>query len=250
MPLKFPRVRYPLNWGFTSKGLAGVRRAAVFHAPLNFYDPVFVGTISTNTALDSTINTTCDITFAPFQNMADLLNQTALVASSTTSNDYGYRPYIVQLDGYEPLLVDVSASITANTTKLVIRANSYLVSGTPTSTFGLGITNLLSANELTGKKCYVRQVLCPFDLTTRPSQITLDSGSLTGNNSISSADTIYATNSIDSTQWLSVFLRGDGVTWRKSGSTANYGNTPIIFFNSFEALNAFKISINKNIAFP
>ena len=248
MPLKFPRVRYPLNWGFTSKGLSGTRRSAVFHPPLNFYDPIFIGTISTNTALDSTTNTTCDITFAPFQNMADLLNQTALIASSTTFNDYGYRPYIVQIDGYEPLLVDVFASITANTTKLVIRANPY--NGTITSTFGLGITNLLLANELANKACYVRQVLCPFDLTTRPSEITLDSGSFTASNSSSLADQLIAGDSLDSTNNFMIYLRADGVTWRKSSGTPNYANTPIIFFNLFNSLNAFKISINKKIAFP
>jgi len=248
MPLKFPRVRYPLNWGFTSKGISGTRRAAVFHPPLNFYDPVFVGTISTNTALDSTTNTTCDITFAPFQNMAVLLNQTALVTSATTFNDYGYRPYIVQVEGYEPLLVDVFASITANTTKLVIRANPY--NGIITSTFGLGITNLLSANELANKSCYVRQILCPFDLTTRPSEITLDSGALTGSNSNSLADQLVGVDSVDASDNFMIYLRADGVSWRKLSGTPNYANTPIIFFNSFNSLNAFKIRINKKIAFP
>jgi hypothetical protein len=249
MPLKFPRVRYPINWGFTSKGLAGVRRSAVFHSPKNFYDPVFIGRISTNTALDASINTTCDITFAPFQNMADLLSQTSIITNSGSSNDSGYRPYIVEADGYEPLLVDVSASITANTTKLVIRSNLY---ATQSSTiFNPGITMLLSANELTGKKCYVRPVLCLFDLTTRPTEITLDSGSFTASNTATLADQFVIADSVDTANNISLYLRADGVTFRKTAASAiSLGNTPLFLFNSFNSVNALKISINKNIAFP
>lgn len=236
------KAEFPLNWSMVGGGNGTARASANIPTILNFYDPVFVGTIASNTALDPTTNTTADITFSPSVNMASLLDQTVIVASSTTINDYGYVPHIVQIDGYLPLLLNMYDSIQANTTKVIVRA-SY------NSADGIGsMTRNLTANELLGKKCYVRRVLCFFELTTRPSGLNLDSSSWTGNNITGSADQAYFLNagaiSIHS-------LRGDGVTWRNGGSgTANRGNTPLFLAYQTLILNALKISTNKNVQYP
>lgn len=238
----FYKAEYPLSWSFIGNGNGSVRAFGGVQTLLSFYDPVFVGTIASNTALDTTTNTSADITFSPSINMASLLDQTAIVASSTTTNDYGYIPYVVQIDGYLPLFLNMNSTITANTTKVVVRSGTGTQDGSDGFT-----TKTLTQNELLGKKCYLRRVLCLHELTTRPSGISLDSSSFVGNNTFSSADIFYYYNNGVAT---GIFLRGDNITWRLVGATANRGNLPLFFMSYSSLLNAVRLSVTKLIRYP
>jgi hypothetical protein len=236
------RAEYPLNWSILGAGNGLARKNGGVQTILNFYDPVFSGVIASNTALDTSTNTLADITFSPSINMASLLNQTAIVTSSTTTNDYGYIPYIVQVDGYLPLFLNMNSTITANTTKVVVR------SGTGTQDGSTGYTTTsLSSNELVGKICYVRRVLCLHELTTRPSGLNLDSSSFVGNNTAASADSVYVLADGLLSQF---FLRADNITWRAVGATASRGNLPVFFSTQSFFLNPVKVSTSKITMFP
>lgn len=236
------KAEYPLNWSFVGTGNGSTRAYSGVRSLLNFYDPVFIGTIATNGALDTTTNLTADITFSPSVNMASLLNQTAIVASSTTVNDYGYIPYIVEVDGYMPLFLNMNDTITANTTKVVVRSGT----GTQDGSDGL-TTKILTSNELANKNCYLRRVICLYELTTRPTGLNLDNSSFTANNSVSLADQFFY---FAGGTTITLFLRGDGITWRSSGGTQNRGNLPFFFMNYGFCLNAIKLSTNKTIQYP
>lgn len=236
------KAEYPLSWSLIGSGNGSARTYGGIQTLINFYDPVFIGTIASNTALDATTNTSADVTFSPSVNMASLLDQTAIVASSTTTNDYGYIPYVVQVDGYLPLFLNMNSTITANTSKVVIR------SGTGNQDGGDGFAQKsLTQNELSGKKCYLRRVLCLHELTTRPSGISLDSSSFSGNNTSASADSLYYYAGGFTTI---VFLRGDNITWRIVGGTANRGNLPLFFMVYSYLLNPVKLSVSKLIRYP
>lgn len=64
----------------------------------------------------------------------------------------------------------------------------------------------------------------------------LNSAELTGNNSSALADRILIYD-INANAYVTYFLRGDGVIWRRAGSTATENNT-IIPNNSIIALNS------------